>query len=231
MNKNQRTPENKLSSIFFIIGALFVTCLLISNIIAGKIISIWYWSVPAAIVIFPITYLFGDVLTEVYGFKKARLVIWTGFIMNFFMVLVFWLAIVLKYPVFWKDQASYSTVLGMTPRIVLASLIAYLFGEFINSTILSIMKKGTKGRWLWTRTIGSTIFGQGIDSLIFITIAFAYVFSWNIVFQMVLVQWIIKTLYEIIATPATYAIVHYIKIKEGLDTFDYGVRYNPFGRK
>lgn len=231
MNRNQITAENKLSSIFFIIGALFVTCLLLSNIIAGKIISIWYWSVPAAIVIFPITYLFGDVLTEVYGFKKARLVIWTGFVMNFFMVLVFWLVIVLKYPAFWKDQASYGTVLGMAPRIVLASLVAYLFGEFINSTILSIMKKGTKGRWLWTRTIGSTIVGQGIDSLIFITIAFAYFFTWNIVFQMVLVQWIIKTLYEIIATPATYAIVHYIKRKEGLDTFDYGVKYNPFGRK
>ena len=223
--------ENKLSSIFFVIGALFVTCLLLSNIIAGKIIIIWHWAVPAGIVIFPITYLFGDVLTEVYGFKKTRLVIWTGFAMNFFMVLVFWLVIVLRYPSFWKEQTSYKIVLGMTPRIVLASLIAYLFGEFINSTVLSVMKKGTKGRWLWTRTIGSTIVGQGIDSLIFISIAFSFIFPWNIVFQMILVQWILKTAYEIIATPATYAIVHFIKKKEGIDTFDYGVKYNPFGGK
>jgi len=223
--------ENKLSSIFFIIGAFFVTCLLLSNIIAGKIITIWHWAVPAGVVIFPITYLFGDVLTEVYGFKKTRLVIWTGFAMNFFMVLVFWLVIALRYPSFWTEQDSYKAVLGMTPRIVLASLVAYLFGEFINSTVLSIMKKKTKGRWLWTRTIGSTIVGQGIDSLIFISIAFSYIYPWNIVFQMILVQWILKTVYEILATPATYAIVHFIKKKEGIDTFDYGVKYNPFGRK
>jgi uncharacterized integral membrane protein (TIGR00697 family) len=223
--------ENKLSTIFFVIGALFVTCLLLSNIIAGKLIVILHWAVPAAIVIFPITYLFGDVLTEVYGFKKTRLVIWTGFAMNFFMVAIFWLVIILKYPSFFKEQTSYKTVLAMTPRIVLASLIAYLFGEFINSTVLSVMKKRTKGRWLWTRTIGSTIAGQGIDSLIFISIAFSFTYPWGIVFQMILVQWILKTAYEIIATPFMYLIVHFIKKKEGIDTFDYGVKYNPFGRK
>ena len=223
--------ENKLSSTFFIIGTLFVTCLLLSNIIAGKLIIFLHWAVPSGVVIFPITYIFGDILTEVYGFKKARLVIWTGFAMNFFMALIFWLVIVLKYPPFWKEQVAYKTVLGITPRLVLASLIAYLLGEFLNSTVLSLMKKGTKGKWLWTRTIGSTIVGEGVDSLIFITIAFAFVFPWNVIFQMILVQWLLKTGYEILATPATYAIVHFIKKKEGIDVFDYGVKYNPFGRR
>lgn len=222
--------KNKFSSTFFVIGTLFVTCLLLSNIVASKLITFLYWVVPSAVVIFPITYIFGDILTEVYGYKKARLVIWTGFAMNFFMALIFWLVIILKYPPFWNNQEAYKTVLGITPRIVLASLIAYLFGEFLNSTVLSIMKKGTRGKWLWTRTIGSTIVGEGVDSLIFITIAFAFTFPWNVIFQMVLVQWLLKTGYEILATPVTYALVHFIKKKEGIDTFDFGVRYNPFGR-
>jgi uncharacterized integral membrane protein (TIGR00697 family) len=150
--------------------------------------------------------------------------------MNFFMAVIFWLVIILKYPSFWKDQAAYKTVLGITPRIVLASLVAYLIGEFLNSTVLSLMKKWTKGKWLWTRTIGSTIVGEGFDSLIFITIAFAFSFPWNIIFQMIIVQWLIKTFYEILATPITYIVVHFIKKKEGIDVFDYGVKYNPFGR-
>ena len=219
-----------LSSTFFIIGALFLTCLLLSNIIASKLVTFMYWVIPAGTVIFPITYIFGDILTEVYGFKRARLVIWTGLVMNLFMVLVFYLVVILPFPPFWANQEAYKLILWSTPRLVGASLVAYLFGEFINSIILSRIKIATNGRFLWIRTISSTIVGEGFDSTIFIVLAFGWTMPWPVVWSMVLVQWIIKSLYEIAATPLTYLIVHQIKKKENVDVFDVGIKYNPFGR-
>lgn len=229
--KDWRQLIGKVTPMFVIIAAFFVTCLLLSNIIAGKLILVWKWAMPAGVIIFPITYIFGDILTEVYGFVKARLVIWTGFVMNVFMVLVFWAVIALPHPVFWEAQEAYKLVLGNTPRLVLASLIAYLFGEFVNSVILSRLKIATKGRWLWIRTISSTIVGEGLDSTIFIVIAFGLTMPWPVIFSMVLAQWIFKAAYETAVTPLTYLIVGWFKKKEGVDVYDNGVKYNPFGRE
>jgi hypothetical protein len=218
----------EISKIFVILSGIFITCLLLSNIVAGKLITIWGIVFPSAVILFPITYIFGDVLTEVYGFKKSRLVIWLGFACNALMALLFIVIIALPYPNFWQGQDAYALVLGMTPRIVIASLLAYFAGEFSNSIILSIMKKLTKGKYLWTRTIGSTIVGEGVDSLIFISIAFFGTVPLLVLGTMILAQYIFKVVYEIIATPLTYLVVGWIKKKEHVDVYDYGVKYNPF---
>jgi len=165
---------NKVSQRFIAIAAIFITCLITANIIAVKLISIGGLILPAAIIIFPLSYIFGDILTEVYGFRSARKVIWLGFLCNLIAVLAIWIGGLLPAAPFWEDkQAAYDTILGYVPRVLLASFVAYLIGEFANSFVLAKMKIKTKGRWLWTRTIGSTIVGQGLDSAIFITIAFA----------------------------------------------------------
>ena len=220
--------SREVSPLFVVLACFFVTCLLISNIIAGKLIQVFGAVLPAAVILFPVTYIFGDVLTEVYGFKRSRLVIWTGFATNVFMAVIFILAISLPYPGFWKNQDAYAAVLGFTPRVVAASLIAYFAGEFSNSVLLSKMKLLTRGRWLWTRTIGSTVIGEGVDTLLFISIAFGGLFPVAALLSMMVAQYLWKVGYEIMATPLTYLMVRWVKCKEGLDIFDYGVRYNPF---
>ena len=163
--------ENKsknVSKMFMYIGIMYVTCLLLSNIIAGKM-----WAVsenitlPAAVILFPITYIFGDIFTEVYGFKKARSIIWAGFICSFFAVLIYLFTIWLPHPGYWENQDAYKVVMGTTPRVAIASFAGYLFGEFSNSMILSKLKVLTKGKNLWIRTILSTVVGEGFDSVIF----------------------------------------------------------------
>lgn len=220
--------SKEFSPVFVIMACLFVMFLLLSNIIAGKLIQVAGLVLPAAVILFPLTYLFGDVLTEVYGYRKSRLVIWTGFICNALMALIFLAVTALPYPSFWPHQNAYATVLGMTPRLVAASMAAYWVGEFSNSTILSVMKKLTGGRWLWTRTIGSTVVGQGVDTLVFITAAFFGLVPSGVLIQMVLAQYAWKVAYETAATPLTYLIVGWLKRAEQVDTYDWGVRYNPF---
>jgi uncharacterized integral membrane protein (TIGR00697 family) len=220
--------RSALTPIFMVLGCLFVTCLLLSNIVAGKLIQVFGLVLPAAVILFPITYLFGDVLTEVYGYKKTRLIIWLGFACNLLMALVFLAVIALPYPHIWHGQAAYRTVLGMTPRVVVASLIGYWAGEFANSAVLSMMKRLTGGKWLWTRTIGSTVIGEGIDTIFFITIAFYASVPQSVLLQMVVAQYLWKVVYEVLATPLTYLIVGKVKQAEQLDTFDWGVKYNPF---
>ncbi|MDK2821616.1 MAG: queuosine precursor transporter [Clostridia bacterium] len=224
-----KSSNKQVSLLFLFITCFFVTCLLISNIIAGKLIEVFGITLPAAVIIFPITYLFGDIITEVYGFKRARLVIWIGFLANFFMITIFFLTISLPYPDFWESQQAFVSVLGFTPRVVIASLIAYFVGEFSNSIVLSKMKILTKGRWLWTRTIGSTLVGEGIDTVLFIAIAFGDMLPFSVVSSMILAQYIWKVGYEILATPFTYMMVNWVKCKEGIDRYDIGVSYNPFG--
>jgi uncharacterized integral membrane protein (TIGR00697 family) len=219
---------NREKSLFLLLSCIFVTCLLISNIIAGKLIQISGITLPAAVILFPVTYIFGDILTEVYGFERARQIIWIGFLANIFMVVVFTITIVLPYPDFWKNQDSYSLVLGFTPRLVAASLIAYFVGEFSNSCVLSKMKILTKGRWLWTRTIGSTLIGEAVDTLLFITIAFWSSMPFSVLGAMIIAQYLWKVSYEILATPLTYFMVGWVKRQEGIDTFDTGVSYTPF---
>jgi hypothetical protein len=216
------------SPIFLALFAAFLTCLLVSNIIAGKLMQIAGIVFPSAVILFPITYILGDVFTEVYGFRKARSVIWIGFGANLLMSAIFLCAIALPYPAFFKAQDAYATVLGMTPRIVVASLIAYWAGEFANSITLSALKKLTRGRFLWTRTIGSTIIGQGLDTVIFIAISFVGTVPAGVLFQLMAAQYLFKVAYEVVLTPVTYLVVARIKRAEGVDTFDRGVAYNPF---
>jgi uncharacterized integral membrane protein (TIGR00697 family) len=218
---------NRVSQRFIVIAAVFITCLITANIIAVKLISIGGLILPAAIIIFPLSYIFGDILTEVYGFRAARKVIWLGFLCNLIVVLAIWIGGLLPAAPFWEGkQAAYDTILGYVPRVLLASFVAYLIGEFANSFVLAKMKIKTKGRWLWTRTIGSTIVGQGLDSAIFITIAFAG--TPDFVAISIVHLWLVKTGYETVATPFTYAVVNYLKKKEGIDTYDYDTRFNPF---
>jgi len=211
---------------FVIITAVFITCLITANIIAVKVISFGSVILPAAIVVFPISYIFGDILTEVYGYQWARRVIWLGFICNLIFVFFAWVGQMLPPASFWEKQEAYKSILGYTPRLLAASFIGYLAGEFANSFVLSKMKILTHGRWLWTRTIGSTVVGQGLDTGVFITLA--YIGTSSFVPIMILYHWLIKTAYEAVATPFTYAVVNYLKKKEAIDTYDYETNFNPF---
>ena len=212
---------------FVVVATLFVTCLITSNIIIAKQISIGGIVLPAAIIIFPLSYIIGDVLTEVYGYRQARRVIWLGFMCNLITVAAIWIAKVLPPAPVFEAQNAYERILGSTPRFLLASFIAYLAGEFTNSIVLAKMKIVTKGRGLWTRTIGSTLIGQGVDTVVVLAIAFTGVLPFSVLGVMMFFHWLIKCLYETAATPLTYIVVGYLKRKEGVDVYDYGVNFNP----
>lgn len=217
----------KVSSWFVVIAAVFVTCLITANIIAVKFILFLGFLVPAGIIVFPLSYLFGDILTEVYGYAAARRVIWLGFACNLLAVIAIYIGGIAPAAPFWQNQAAYNTILGSTPRLLLASFIAYLVGEFTNSFVLAKLKIATRGRWLWTRTIGSTLIGEGIDTVIFISVAFLGVIPSASLAQAILTQWVFKVAYEVVATPLTYLIVGFLKRKEGVDTYDYGTNFSP----
>ncbi len=217
----------KVSFWFVIIAGIFVTCLITANIIAVKLILLFGFLVPAGVIVFPLSYLFGDVLTEVYGYGAARYVIWLGFGCNLLAVIAFFIGGLAPAAPFWHNQAAYDAILGFTPRLLLASFIAYLVGEFTNSFVLAKLKIATKGRWLWTRTIGSTLVGEGLDTLIFISIAFWGVIPSQLMLTAILTQWMFKVLYEVVATPFTYAVVGFLKRREDLDTYDYRTNFNP----
>jgi uncharacterized integral membrane protein (TIGR00697 family) len=215
------------------VAALFTGALIVSNIIAVKIANfsgvsgpVSDYFLPAAVIVFPISYIFGDVLTEVYGYAAARRVIWSAFFANALAVFAIVAAQHLPAAPFWQDQAAYEAILGQTWRIVAASFTAFLVGEFANSVVLSRMKLATNGRFLWSRTIGSTVVGQGLDSAIFISIAFAGregIDLWPLIWR----QWLFKVLFETAATPVTYAVVTALKRLEGVDAYDRGVDLNP----
>lgn len=217
----------KYSSRFVLVVAVFITCLIASNIMAVKLVSILGVVLPAAVIIFPISYIFGDILTEVYGYAASRRVIWLGFLCNLLAVIAFQLGGLMTPAVFWQGQPAYEAILGYTPRILGASFLAYLVGEFANSFVLAKMKIMTQGQWLWTRTIGSTLVGEGLDSLVFISLAFAGTIPVDALMGTVVAQWLFKTGYEIVATPVTYLVVGWLKAREGLDTFDYETDFNP----
>ena len=218
----------RFSPLFLILASLFITLLLISNITAGKLALFFGITLPAAVLLFPLTYIFGDVLTEVYGFYRTRLVIWIGLGANLVMVLAFMITLALPYPDFWNGQEAYATVLGLTPRLVGASLAAYLMGGFSNAMVLSRLKIKTEGRRLWMRTIGSTIVGEGIDTVIFISIAFGGSMPWSGLAGMILAQYLWKVAYEVGVTPLTYLVVRWVKGREQIDVYDIDVNYNPF---
>jgi len=231
----------KFSGAFIVVAAIFITVLLTSNIIAVKLIHVGTLPfdflggrlifLPAAMIVFPISYIIGDVLTEVYGFRVARGVIWLGFGCNVLVVILLWLGGIIPPVVFWENQEAYTTILGQLPWILLGSFAAYLVGEFANSATLSLLKVWTQGRFLWVRTIGSTIVGQGLDSFVFIFIAFGAGGDLPVVvlFRLVLFQWWAKIAYEALATPLTYAVVTYLKRKEQMDVYDAPRSLNPLG--
>jgi len=216
----------KVSHRFVIVTAIFITCLITANVIAVKVVSIGPVVLPAAIFVFPLSYIFGDVLTEVYGYRWARKVIWLGFACNLMFVFFAWIGQILPAASFWEGQDAYESILGYTPRLLAASFCGYLVGEFTNSFILARMKIMTGGRWLWSRTIGSTIVGQGLDTSIFITLAFLGTPSFVLI--MILYHWLAKILIEAAATPLTYFVVNFLKEKEAIDTYDHDTRFNPF---
>ena len=212
---------------FITCAALFVTCLLTANVIAPKLIMVGGLVLPVAIIVFPISYILADVLTEVWGYAATRRVIWLGFACNALMVLAIGIGGWISPAPFWRGQAAYAETLGQAPRILAASFVAYLAGEFANAFVLAKMKVWTRGRWLWMRTIGSTIVGEGLDSAVFITLAFAGILPAWALAGVAVGQWAVKVLYEAAATPGTYAVVRWLKSREGLDTFDYRTDFNP----
>jgi uncharacterized integral membrane protein (TIGR00697 family) len=235
-------PENLTRSIhrgyrwFPFVMALFITTLIISNIIAVKVIDIAGLYLPAAVILFPIAYIFGDILTEVYGYARARQVIWTGFLCNLVAVIAIWIAGGLPPAPFWSAgifttpdaaEQAYQAILGFTPRLLLASFIAYLIGEFLNSYVMAKLKVKTSGRFLWVRTVASTIIGEGADSAVFITIAFFGIFQTSELSRAIASQWLFKVIYEALATPITYFIVNTLKRLEHEDFYDRDTDFNP----
>ncbi len=220
--------KREVSVLFMLAGILFATCLLISNILATKILMIGPWAAPAGVLIFPIAYILNDVITEVWGFAKARLIIWTGFAVNILAVLFFSLGIVIPGAPFWQNQEAFATVLGNTPRIVIASLSAYLIGSFLNAFVMSRMKVATKGKGFGIRAILSTLVGESADSIIFVSIAFAGVFPIGVLLIMIFTQAVLKTVYEVLILPVTIWVVEFVKRAEGVDTFDTSLSYNLF---
>jgi len=229
MSQDQKPlPMNTgYSRYFLVVVSLFITCLITANIIAVKLITVFGLVVPAAVIVFPISYILGDVLTEVYGYRQARSVIWLGFACNLILVIAVWLGGILPAASFWDGQAAYARILGYTPRILAASFLAYLVGEFSNSFVLATLKIATNGRHLWTRTIGSTLVGQGLDSMVFITLAFVGTIPFSGLVSAIITQWLVKTAYEAAVTPLTYKAVNFLKSREGLDVYDYDTRFNP----
>jgi uncharacterized integral membrane protein (TIGR00697 family) len=229
MLQDRPTIDGKATySVWFVfVVAIFITCLITANIAAVKLIEVFRFVLPAGTIIFPISYIFGDVLTEVYGYRQARRVIWLGFFCNLVVVVAIWIGQVLPPASFWDGQKAYERILGYTPRLLVASFLAYLVGEFANSFVLAKMKVVTQGRWLWTRTIGSTLVGEGLDSLVFMTLAFAGTMPAGGLLSAILTQWLVKSVYEAVVTPLTYIVVNFLKRKEGVDVFDYDTRFNP----
>ena len=212
---------------FIALVALFITCLIAANITGVKLISVFDQVLNAGIVIFPVSYILGDVLTEVYGYRETRRVIWLGFLCNLIVVAAIWVGLVLPAASFWDGQEAYERILGATPRILGASFLAYLVGEFANAVVLAKMKVATEGRFLWARTIGSTLVGQGLDSLVFIMLAFAGTIPPAALAGLIVTQWLVKSAYEAAATPLTYAVVGYLKRSEGVDVYDRDTRFSP----
>ena len=215
------------STWFVLVVATFITCLITANITAVKLVAVFGLIVPAGILIFPISYICGDVLTEVYGYQQARQVIWLGFLCNLMAVIAIWLGQILPAAPFWDGQTAYERILGYTPRLLVASFLAYLVGEFANAFVLAKLKIATQGRWLWTRTIGSTLVGQGLDSLVFVTLAFLGTIPLEGIATAILTQWLVKTAYEAAVTPLTYGVVRFLKRQEGMDVYDYETQFNP----
>ena len=211
--------------------AAFVTILLLSNLIgASKLATIDGWTFGAGILFFPVSYVLGDVLTEVYGYANARRCVWTGFAALLFMAFMSYVVVAMPPAAGWGGQAAYESAFGSTWRIVAASVLGFWAGEFVNSFVLAKMKILTGGRHLWSRTIGSTVFGQAVDSAIFYPVAFLGVWSNQQIVAVMVTNWLLKVLWEVLLTPVTYAVVGWVKRREGVDVFDNDTNFSPFAK-
>lgn len=224
---NARERRISFSPIFLFMAVLFCTCLIISNLIASKVFVVLGITLPAAVIVFPISYILNDCLSEVYGYRRARLVIWLGFLMNFFVVLISQLAIMLPGAVFWQGDEAFRSIFGATPRATIASLLAFLAGSTLNAWVMSRMKVSQQGRNFWLRAIVSSLVGECADSLIFIPIMF-WSMGWQAVLMMMVCQVSAKVLYEIVILPVTKLVVTKVKQLEQIDIFDTNISYNPF---
>ena len=206
----------------------FVAILMVSNIVAPKFIAIGWLRFSGAQLLFPITYIFGDIFTEVYGYAASRRAIWNGFFGSALLAAISMLVVALPPSPDWHLQKEYATVLGFVPRIIVASLIAYWFGEFANSFVMARMKIWTNGKHLWTRTVGSTVVGQGVDTILVMVLAFGGIMSNRDIFRAIVSGYIAKVLYEVAMTPITYMVVNFLKRREGVDAMDVNTKFNPF---
>jgi uncharacterized integral membrane protein (TIGR00697 family) len=207
----------------------FVVVLLISNLVAPKITALGPLRLSGAQLLFPITYIFGDIFTEVYGYAGSRRAIWLGFFASGLLAVLGLIIVALPPAPGWNDQAAYAKIFGFVPRLVIASLIAYWCGEFANAFLLARIKVITKGRFLWIRTISSTIAGQFVDTVLVMVIAFGGQLTWSLIRDLIVSGYLMKVGYEVAATPVTYVIVNFLKRKEGIDVYDRATNFNPFG--
>ena len=235
--ENSQTPQPVSQApqsfrYYDLVMAAFVAILLLSNIIgAAKLSTVAGFTFGAGILFFPVSYVIGDVLTEVYGYARARRVIWTGFAAMIFMAFMSWAVVAMPPAESWGGQDAYEQVFGLVPRIVLASIIAFWAGEFVNSFVLAKMKIWTKGKALWSRTIGSTVVGQGVDSMLFYPIAFLGIWETRDVLIVMVTNWLLKVLWEAVLTPVTYAAVNFLKRREGVDLYDTDTNFSPFAHE
>lgn len=223
--------KQQVSVIFMLLGILFNVCLVASNLLGTKLINVFGISVTGGLIIFPISYIINDCVAEVWGYRKARLLIWSGFASNFFTVAVGLIAVAVPAAPFWEGEEHFNFVFGMAPRIAFASLLAYLVGSFLNAWVMSRMKMASKGARFSLRAIWSTVVGETGDSLIFFPIAFGGVIGWHELLVMMLTQIVLKTLYEIIVLPVTIRVVKAVKKTEGTDVYDENVSYNVLNVK
>lgn len=216
---------------FDYVMAAFVAILLLSNLIgAAKLATVGGFTFGAGILFFPLSYVIGDVLTEVFGYANARRCVWMGFAALIFMAFMSFVVVAMPPATGWDGQAAYESVFGSTWRIVAASVLAFWAGEFVNSFVLAKMKIVTAGKHLWARTIGSTVFGQGVDSLIFYPVAFLGIWTTDQVLTVMVTNWFLKVAWEALLTPVTYAVVGWFKRREGVDVFDTGTDFSPFAK-
>lgn len=211
---------------FMLLGILFCVCLIAANLLEAKVVQVGTISITAGFIVFPVSYILNDCIAEVWGFRKARLIIWAGFAMNFFVILLAQAAVALPAAPFWNGDEHFNFVFGLAPRIAFASLTAFLVGSFINAYVMSRMKLASNGKNFSARAIVSTLFGESADSLIFFPIAFGGLIPFNELIKMMIVQAVAKTLYEIVVLPVTIRVVRYVKKVDGSDVYDTNVSYN-----
>ena len=218
--------KEKVSVPFMLLGILFNVCLIAANLLETKVIQIGSLTVTAGLLVFPISYIINDCIAEVWGFKKARLIIWSGFAMNFFVVALGLIAVAIPAAPFWEGEEHFDFVFGMAPRIVAASLMAFLVGSFLNAYVMSKMKVASRGRHFSARAILSTLAGETADSLIFFPVAFGGIIAWRELLIMMCIQIILKSMYEVIIPPVTIRVVKAIKKIDGSDVYDTDISYN-----